>query len=323
MAQLKESLLGDVILAAGNLTYLGPFTGFYRSETINKEWIPLLKSVNIQCSENFTLSETLGDPIKIKSWNLDGLPDDQASVENVITMNETMDKKWPLMIDPQNQAILYIKNKLKDEFEIVKLSDSNFMKQLEACMIAGKAVILENVDEKIDPSVMPLIGRYFFRQGKELVVRLNDRNMGVSEKFQLYVMTGLPCPHFKPEVQSRTTMLNFAITPEGLEQQLLSMVCLFENKKDEEKRDQLIRENAYHKSEQARLENEILDQLKNSGDDILNDEKLLNSLNESKIITQDIEQQMASAKMVEERIENNRAHFTPVSQKGAILFFAV
>jgi len=30
------------------------------------------------------------------------LPEEQVSIENVVIMNETIETKWPLMIDPQN-----------------------------------------------------------------------------------------------------------------------------------------------------------------------------------------------------------------------------
>lgn len=63
------------------------------------------------------------------------------------------------------------------------------------------------------------------------------------------------------------------------------MICRYENKKEEEKWDQLLRENAEFKIKQIELENQILDYLKNSGEDILNDDGLINLLIDSKILT--------------------------------------
>jgi len=74
---------------------------------------------------------------------------------------------------------------------------------------------------------------------------------------------------------------------------------------------------------QIEIENEILEQLKNSGEDILNDETLINSLNESKIVTQDIQIKLANCDAFEEKIEASRANYLGVSRTGAILFFAV
>ncbi|CAM9648304.1 unnamed protein product, partial [Laminaria digitata] len=45
---------------------------------------------------------TLGDPVLVRQWNIDGLPTDGFSVDNgIIVFNA---RRWPLMIDPQGQA---------------------------------------------------------------------------------------------------------------------------------------------------------------------------------------------------------------------------
>ena len=53
---------------------------------------------------------TLGDPVKIRQWQIAGLPKDQFSVDNGIIVTNA--RRWPLMIDPQViQA---------DKFKIIK-----------------------------------------------------------------------------------------------------------------------------------------------------------------------------------------------------------
>ena len=44
----------------------------------------------------------LADPFEIRQWNTDGLPKDQVSTENAILV--TRGRRWPLMIDPQEQV---------------------------------------------------------------------------------------------------------------------------------------------------------------------------------------------------------------------------
>jgi dynein heavy chain len=46
----------------------------------------MVASKNIPRSKNFTLGQTLGDPVKVRSWNISGLPSDQFSVENGIIL---------------------------------------------------------------------------------------------------------------------------------------------------------------------------------------------------------------------------------------------
>ena len=55
----------------------------------------------------------------------------------------------------------------------------------------------------------------------------------------------------------------------------------------------------------------------------MDDDTLVNSLNDSKKITDDIKHKLHSAKMIEERIEENRRLFKPVAVQGAKLYFAL
>jgi len=59
---------------------------------------------NIPCSSNFSLTTTLGEPVKIRSWNIAGLPVDAFSVDNGIIVYNS--RRWPLLIDPQGQSKL-------------------------------------------------------------------------------------------------------------------------------------------------------------------------------------------------------------------------
>ncbi len=43
--------------------------------------------------------------------------------------------------------------------------------------------------------------------------------------FKLYIVTDLRNPHFAPEVAVKVTVLNFMITPEGLQDQLLGILA--------------------------------------------------------------------------------------------------
>ena len=45
------------------------------------------------------LVTVLGDPVKIRDWTIDGLPNDSFSIDNGIMMSKA--RRWPLLIDPQ------------------------------------------------------------------------------------------------------------------------------------------------------------------------------------------------------------------------------
>lgn len=100
----------------------------------------------------------LGEPVKIQTWNIAGLPKNDTSIENGIIIDKS--RRWPLMIDPQNQANKYIKNMGKDQpegIDQIKASDQNLMRTLELAIQFGKWVLLENVTENLDPSLEPIL----------------------------------------------------------------------------------------------------------------------------------------------------------------------
>jgi len=47
---------------------------------------------DITCSENFSLSQTLGDLIKIRAWNIAGLPTDNFSIDNGVIVDNS--RRW-------------------------------------------------------------------------------------------------------------------------------------------------------------------------------------------------------------------------------------
>lgn len=66
------------------------------------QWIIQCQELNIPISSSFSLINILGDPFVIRQWNTEGLPRDAVSTENGILV--TQGRRWPLMIDPQDQV---------------------------------------------------------------------------------------------------------------------------------------------------------------------------------------------------------------------------
>jgi len=79
------------------------------------------------------MKDLLEDPVTTKLWAASSLPNDDLSIENGIIMFGS--RRWPLMIDPQNQANKFIKLFGKEHaesgIEVYKMSDSSLLKYLE------------------------------------------------------------------------------------------------------------------------------------------------------------------------------------------------
>lgn len=55
-------------------------------------------------------------------------------------------------------------------------------------------------------------------------IRLGETIIEYSFDFKFYITTKLRNPHYLPELATKVSLLNFMITPEGLEDQLLGIV---------------------------------------------------------------------------------------------------
>jgi dynein heavy chain len=91
------NVVGDVMVAAGGIAYIGAFTAKYREEQ-EREWSGKLREYGIVFTEGAGIISTLSDPVKIRSWNIAGLPSDSLSTENAIILSKS--RRWSLMWAP-------------------------------------------------------------------------------------------------------------------------------------------------------------------------------------------------------------------------------
>ncbi|KAK2499642.1 hypothetical protein MC885_013750 [Smutsia gigantea] len=233
-----STVIGNVFIAAACVAYYGAFTAQYRQSLIAC-WTLDCQSLEIPINPSFSLINILGDPYEIRQWNTDGLPRDLISTENGILV--TQGRRWPLMIDPQDQANRWIRNKEgKSGLKIIKLTDSNFLRTLENSVRLGLPVLLEELRETLDPALEPILLKQTFVSGGRLLIRLGDSDIDYDKSFRFYMTTKLPNPHYLPEVCIKVTIINFTVTKSGLEDQLLSDVVRLEKPELEEQRIKLI-----------------------------------------------------------------------------------
>ena len=136
-----NNLPGDTLLVASFIAYLGGFTKQYRSDLVEKNWVPFLKNLNkreywrpIPTSQGSSMDESnflslLTDDATIAGWNNEGLPSDAMSTENATILTQSI--KWPLMIDPQLQGIKWIKSRFRKTLTIIRLDQKSCLETVE------------------------------------------------------------------------------------------------------------------------------------------------------------------------------------------------
>jgi dynein heavy chain len=231
------------------------------------------------------------------------------------------------MIDPQGQAGKFIKalaaKKFEGELTVVKLTDKNMLRAMENAVRFGRWVLLENIAEEIDPAVEPLLVRQIIMVQGTPHIRLGDTNVPFNDNFRLFITTKLPNPHFAPELQVKVTLLNFTITPQGLEDQMLGTVVARENPELEQKKNELVIQNARMKAQLESIESQILKLLSETKGDILEDEALIETLSASKKTSAEIQDRVVESAQVEKEIDDSRRAYAPVAQRASTLFFCI
>jgi dynein heavy chain len=326
LGEAYSKLIGDVLVSSGFVAYLGPFTPTFRA-ALAKDWQEQLVTGSIAHTPGCDLRETLSDSLLVRQWALAGLPSDGLSIENGIIISKA--RRWPLLMDPQGQANRYIKNMGKDPnfsengLDVTKLTDKNFLRALENGVRFGKWVLLENILEHLDASLETLLLQQKFVQGGTVMIKIGDSTIPWNESFRFFMTTKLPNPHYAPEVCVKVSLLNFAITPAGLEDQLLGVTVVEELPEMEEKKNALVVSNARMKKQLSEIEDKILYMLSNSQGNILDDVELIETLATSKVTSNEIKIKVAEAETTEKVIDETRELYRPIAFQGAVLYFLV
>lgn len=133
----------------------------------------------------------------------------------------------------------------------------------------------------------------------------------------------LPNPHYGPEVAAQTTLVNFAVTPEGLEEQLLAAVVGHEAADLQAQAAALARQLAEYTVTLQQLEDGLLAKLAASQGDILEDKPLVDSLEATKATAAEVAANVKKAKAAEVQLSAACEVYRPVAARGALLYFFI
>ena len=222
---MKDTIINvptDVFLCSAAISYNGPFTGTFRKSLLDY-WITLISAKDLPLSQDFQITKTLGDPLIMRDWMIDGLPSDTVSLENAIFAMEG--NRWPLVIDPQSQATKWLTNMLsKDKKTVTKITSPSFLQDMRASIKNGVPVLLIDIEDTL-PAVLDSV---FAKEVKMIdnmpMIKFGDENIYYDEKFRIFMFTKISNPNFLPEIFIRVNIINFTVTFDGLKEQLLATV---------------------------------------------------------------------------------------------------
>ena len=323
----KKRLVGDCAIGCAFMSYCGPFNQQFRSYLINEKFTADCEARNVPVTRNLDVISFLADVGTIGDWNMDGLPTDPLSTQNGILV--TSSARFPLLVDPQGQALRWIKNKERDHLptwngqNVVELSDPKLKDKLEYCMGDGKSLVIVGVEDEIDPMLDPVLEKEITRKGSRLYVSVSDKMMDYDPNFKLYFITRLPNPSFSPELQAKTTLIDFTVTQKGLEEQLLGKVISKEQKALEEQLTLVLEEVNSNTKSLMMLDASLLERLTSNTGDLLDDEELVTVLANTKAKAAEVNAKLVAADETRSSIAEKREQFRPAATRGSVLYFGI
>ncbi|KAF9438119.1 hypothetical protein BGZ76_009650 [Entomortierella beljakovae] len=310
--------VGDVLLSSAFLAYGGYFDQQYR-ELLFHRWADHLTKAGIQYKADISLAEYLSTADDRLSWTEHSLPADDLCVENAIILQRF--NRYPLIIDPSGQATAFLMNEYKNrKITVTSFLDDSFLKNLESALRFGNPLLIQDV-EHLDPIMNPVLNRELRRTGGRVLIRLGNQDIDFSPAFTLFLSTRDPSVNFPPDVCSRVSFVNFTVTRGSLQSQCLSKVLKAERPDVDRRRADLIKLQGEFKVKLRHLEKSLLQALNESKGNILDDDKVIETLETLKREAADVTRKVEETEGVMQEVEQTTAIYTPLAHSCSSIFF--
>uniref|UniRef100_A0A8C3V2Y5 Dynein axonemal heavy chain 17 n=1 Tax=Catharus ustulatus TaxID=91951 RepID=A0A8C3V2Y5_CATUS len=317
----QSTLCGDVLLSTAFVSYLGYFSGKYRQELLDGIWRPYLHQLQVSpdSSESLDPLWVLADAAAVAAWQNQGLPSDRTSTESAAILGSC--ERWPLLVDPQLQGSRWIKSSHGDRLRVIRAGHKGYLDTLEQALAAGDVVLIENLEESVDPVLGPLLGRETIKKGR--YIKIGDKECALHPAFRLILHSKLANPHFQPELQAQCTLIDFSVTRHGLEEQLLGAVVRLERPDLEELKSDLTKQQNGFKITLKTLEDNLLSRLSSASGNFLEDTELVENLETTKRTAAEIVEKVQEFKVTEAKINEAREQYRPAACRAALLYFTM
>jgi len=206
-----------------------------------------------------------------------------------------------------------------DNVEILNHQDPKFNTNLELSIRFGKVLVIQEVDG-IESLLVPVLRKDLIQQGPRQVVQIGEKAIDYNPNFRLYLTTRDQFVSIPPNCSALVTDVNFTVTKSGLEGQLLSTTINFEQPELEARKTELLEKEERLKIQLADYEKSLLTELANSTGNILQNKTLIDSLNQTKIQSSQIESALTESSSLQVSLDQQREVYRPFAHIGSNLY---
>ncbi|OWZ39026.1 dynein heavy chain 1, cytosolic [Cryptococcus neoformans Tu259-1] len=314
------TIVGDVMVSAAFLAYSGFFDQHYR-DLMKREWMDHLSEAGISYKHDLALSEFLSTADERLGWQANALPADNLCIENAVMLKRY--NRYPLIVDPTGQATAFLQNEYRDrKITITSFLDESFLKKLESALRFGNPLLIQDV-ENLDPILNSVLNRELRRTGGRVLIRIGNQDIDFSPAFTMFLSTRDPSVEFSPDICSRVTFVNFTMTRSSLQTQALDKVLKAERPKVDQKRTDLMKLQGEFRLRLNHLERSLLQALNESTGSILDDDKVIGTLEVLKKEAAEITRKVEDTEIVMREVEAVTEEYQPLAQACSGIYFTL
>ena len=319
----KQRVVGDCLIGAAFITFCGQLSISHRERILKYDAVVDLEARDLPVTGNLSLTKLLSHEAEIGSWRIQGLPNDEVSIQNGIIA--TLSVRWCLFLDPHRLAFKWVRAK-EETAKVLSLSDKRFKGVLEDCLTYGKSLIIEHHSGPLSfrgSALENVANKNWIDSPKGRKVMVLDSEVPVDPGFDLCIVTKFENPVISPEMSTRLTVINFGVSKQALEVLLLHQVVNSEKSDLFVKRQKNVEEINSCMQKVRSLEEEMLSMLSGSTANLLEDLTLIDALGNKKKTWIDVQDRLKAANDVEYKLSSSYSDYHVIAQRGVLLFFLI